>query len=220
MNWSAIGAAIATVMAILPAHASDQAIDRLLSKLPPPQKFVDPASNDPLAKEMSAAIKAHNLGIALDRSRRLAKRYPKSLAAWMANGALAASLHKFSEASAAYHKALSIRADFPPAYVGLGLIDVSQGRFAAGLANFQKITRIAPQLDVGWVGSSVCAEKLGRKRESLEFARRAAAVAPSSVGAWLQLARMESAAGNRQAASNALNRAIQLQRSARRSGKK
>jgi tetratricopeptide (TPR) repeat protein len=208
------GTSIWMALLIAPAHAADEAIDRLISKLPPPQKFVDPAVNDPLAKQITAASKAHNYGLALDLSRRLASRYPKSLEAQMVHGILAMSVRQFREAMDAYHRALSIRPDFPPAYFGLGITNVAQNRFGAALSNFKQITRIAPQLEVGWVGSSVCAERLGRKRDSLEFARRATAVAPSSAGAWFQLAREENLAGNNQAAKAALLRGNQLQRNA------
>src|SRR6267378_5081591 len=106
--------------------AQDPSIDRLLGKLPPPEKFVDPAINDPLAKQMAAAAKAHNLGTALDASRKLAARYPKSLGAQMVHGMLALSLRRFPDASAGYHKALSLRPAFSAAYVGLGVADFSQ----------------------------------------------------------------------------------------------
>jgi tetratricopeptide (TPR) repeat protein len=194
--------------------AQDPSIDRLLSKLPPPEKFVDPAIRDPLAKQMAAAVKAHNFGAALDASRRLADRYRKSLGAQMVHGMFAQSLRRFPEASAAYHRALSIRPDFAVAYVGLGLIEASQQHFQAALSDFQQVTRLAPKADLGWIGASACAEKLGRRQLSLEYARRAAAVAPSSAGAWYQLAREENLSGSKQASANALTRANKLQRSA------
>ena len=200
---------------ICSAQSADEAIDRLINKLPPPQKFVDPAINDPLAKQINPAIKAHNYGVALDLSRKLAARYPKSVGAQMVHGLLAMSLREFREASDAYHKALSIRPDFPFAFVGLGIVNAAQNRFSAALSNFQQVTRTAPQLDVGWVYASVCAEKLGRRRESLEYARRATVAAPSSAGAWLQAAREENLAGNVQAAKAAMARAGQVQREAK-----
>jgi tetratricopeptide (TPR) repeat protein len=192
--------------------AQDPSIDRLLGKLPPPEKFVDPAINDPLAKQIPGAVKAQNFGTALDASRQLAARYPKSLGAQLLHGMLALSLRRFPEASGAYHKALSIRPDFAVAYVGLGLADASQQRFGAARSDFQQVTRLAPKADVGWIGISACAEKLGRRQESLEYARRATAVAPSSSGAWYQLAREEGLSGDKQASANALARANQLQR--------
>ena len=214
MRWLAGGVAVFILLGVLSARAADEAIDRLIGKLPPPQKFIDPAINDPLNKQITAATKAHNFGVALSLSRQLADRYPKSLGAQMLHGMLAASVREFREASDAYHRALSIRPDFTPAHVGLGIIEAAQNRFSAALSDFQKITRVAPQLDVGWIGSSICAEKLGRKQDSLEFARRATSVAPSSVAAWLQLAREEGLADNNQAAKAAIARAKQLQRNA------
>lgn len=194
--------------------AQDPSIDRLLGKLPPPEKFVDPAIRDPLAKQMVAAAKAHNFGTALDASRRLADRYPKSVGAQMIHGIFASLLRRFPEAASAYHKALSIRPDFAAAYLGLGLAEFSQQHFGTALTDFRQVTRLAPKADIGWIGSSACAEKLGRRQESLEDARRAAAVAPSSAGAWYQLAREEGLFGNKQAATNAFARANKLQKNA------
>jgi tetratricopeptide (TPR) repeat protein len=194
--------------------AQDPSIDRLLNKLPAPEKFVDPAINDPLAKQMVAAAKAQNFGAALDASRKLAGRYPKSLGAQMVHGMLAMALRRFPEASAAYHKVLSIRPDFAAAYIGLGVTELFQEQFRAALSDFQQVTRLAPKADIGWTGSSACAEKLGRRQESLEYARRATVVAPSSAAAWYQLAREEGLYGDRQTAANALARANKLQRNA------
>src|SRR5947207_11947489 len=100
--------------------AQDPSIDRLLGKLPPPEKFVDPAISDPLAKQMEAAAKAHNFGIALEASRRLANRYPKSLGAQMVHGMFAVVLRRYPEAASAYHNALAIRPDFAGAHAAMG----------------------------------------------------------------------------------------------------
>ena len=210
------GIALFFAFCISCANAADESIDRLINKLPPPQKFVDPAISDPLAKQIMPALKAHNYGVALELSRKLAARYPKSLGAQMTHGMLAASVREFAEAGKAYKAALSIRPDFPPAYVGLGVISLVKNDYPAALTSFQRVTRAAPNVDIGWIGCSICAEKLGRKRDSLEFARRATAVAPSSVGAWLQAAREENLAGNAQTAKVDLDKANKLRRSASR----
>jgi tetratricopeptide (TPR) repeat protein len=192
------------------ASAADPSIDRLLGKLPAPEKFVDPARNDPLAKQMFAAAKDHNFGIALEASRRLANKYPRSLGAQAYHGLLSVALRRFPEASGAYRKALSIRSDFWPAYIGLALSEAAQNHFREALSNFQRITKIAPKADVGWIGSSACAAKLGMRQDSLAYARRATVVAPASAGAWYQLARAEELIGDKQAAGKALARANRL----------
>jgi tetratricopeptide (TPR) repeat protein len=120
-------------------------------------------------------------------------------------------MRQFAEASAAYRKALVIRPGFPAAYLGIALAEASQSHFRVALSNFQQITHIAPKADIGWIGSSACAEKLGMRAESLQYARHATAVAPSSPGAWYQLAREEGLFGDKQAASKALAHATQLQ---------
>ena len=193
------------------ASAADPSIDRLLGKLPPPEKFVDPARNDPLAKEMFAAAKAHNFGTALEASRRLANKYPRSLGAQAFHGLLAVTTHRFPEAAAAYRKALLIRSDFSPAYVGLALAELAQSHFREAFLNFQRVTKVAPKADIGWIGMSACAERLGWRQDSLAYARRGTVVAPTSAGAWYQLAREEDLFGDLHAASKAIARAHQLQ---------
>ncbi|HSV63210.1 MAG TPA: hypothetical protein VLH83_07665 [Chthoniobacterales bacterium] len=204
---------VSTVLTASFASAADPSIDRLLNKLPSPEKFVDPAENDPLAKQMLAALKARNLGTALDASRRLANKYPKSLGAQTIHGLIALGMRQFPEASAAYRKALAIRSNFSAAYLGIALAEASQSHFRVALSNFQQITRLAPKADIGWIGSSACAEKLGMRQESLNYARRATAVAPASASAWYQLAREEGLFGDKQAAAKALAHANQLQKS-------
>jgi len=213
--WAAMKASILTLILCASiwarvVSAADPSIDRLLGKLPAPEKFVDPARNDPLAQQMFAAAKAQNFGIALDASRRLTKKYPKSLGAHVYHGLLAVALRRFPEGSAAYHKALSIRSDFWPAYIGLGLCEAAQNHFREALSDFQHATKVAPKADVGWIGSSVCAAKLGMRQDSLAYARRATVVAPTSAGAWYQLARAEELSGDKQAAGKALARANRL----------
>ena len=216
MKTSLLLLAVFAGMMVTHARAADPSIDRLLNKLPPPERFVDPAMSDPLTKKIEAAAKAKNFGAALGASRQLAKRHPKSLGAQMVHAMIAMSLRRYPEASAAYRKALSIRPDLAVAYVGLGLSEAAQRHFRVALTHFQKVTRLAPQADIGWIGASACSEGLGRRKESLEYARRATVVAPSSPGAWYQLARQEGIAGNRQASVNALVRATNLQKAAAR----
>lgn len=198
-----------------PASAADPSIDRLLSKLPAPEKFVDPAQNDPLAKQMFAAVKANNFGTALEAARGLTKKYPRSLGAQAFLGLLAIEMRRFPEAATACRKALSIRSDFSPAYTGLALAELGQGRYRPAFSSFQRITKLSPNSDIGWIGMSVCAERLKWGQASLEYARRATVVAPTSAAAWGQLAREEDLFGNAHAASEAIARSHRLQGSKR-----
>jgi len=211
---------LAAVMVTSTFAAKDPSIERLLGKLPAPEKFIDPAINDPLAKQVEAAAKAQKFGVALDASRRLAGRYPKSLGAQMIHGMLALALRRYPEASGAYRKATSLQPDFAAAYLGLAVTEAAQARFRAALPHFQKVTRLAPQAEIGWTGASACAERLGRLKESVQYARQATVVAPSSAGAWYQLAREEGLSGNHPASAKALARARQLDKTTRRSSER
>ena len=210
----------ALLVALGPARlvtAEDASIDKLISKLPPPEKVVkaEPASSDPSAKRIVDAVKGMNFGNAYAMSQKLVARYPQSADAHLLHGQLALLMRRYPEASDAFHKAISIQPNLAFAYVGLALSEASQNHINAALSNFRQITRLYPYTDVGWIGMSACAEKLGRKGDCLEYARRATVVSPSSFTAWLQLSRAEGVSGNRQASANALARANELKRKAK-----
>src|SRR4051794_8171081 len=80
---------LALSLVIVSNAADDPSIDKLIGKLPPVETFVDPLINDPLAKQLLAALKQHNFGIAMETSRRLASKYPKSVAAQFVHAQMA-----------------------------------------------------------------------------------------------------------------------------------
>jgi tetratricopeptide (TPR) repeat protein len=210
---------VAIFVALVPApsgHAQDSSIDKLLKKLPPPDKVVqaDPAAQDPLAKKIIAAVKASNFGNAYAMSQKLAARYPESAGAQSLHGQLALALRHYPQAVNAFQKTISIQPNNAFAYVGLALSEAAQNHVRAAMSGFRQVTRLDPKADVGWIGLSACAEKLGRTGESLDYARRATAVAPASMAAWLQLARAEGISGNQRASANALARANEIRRKA------
>src|SRR5205823_3891422 len=93
-----------TTFAAPDAFAQDPSIDKLLSKLPPPEKLgkppvkraleqPDPAFKDPMGRQISRAIETYNFPQALNLSRKLTERYPRSAASQVLRGALAADLH-------------------------------------------------------------------------------------------------------------------------------
>src|SRR5262245_56881421 len=101
---------------------SDPEIDRLLKKLPPPDKLVqadervirvnDPALRDPLLKQLEAATNAKQAKRALALSRQLVARYPSSAAANYFAGYFAADQKRYAEASNAFRKALAVQPQF------------------------------------------------------------------------------------------------------------
>ena len=200
------------------ARAENSSVDQLIKKLPPPEKVTetDPASRDPMVKQITDAAKSMNFGSAYAISRKLASRYPKSAGAQLIHGQFSLVVRRYSEAGDAFHKAISIQPDFAMGYVGLALSESAQDHVNGAMTNFRQVTKMYPNADIGWIGLSACSEKLGRKGDCLEYARHATSVAPKSFAAWLQLSRAEGISGNKQAAQKALARAKQLQRNAPR----
>ena len=88
------------------------------------------------------------------------------------------------------------------------------------MSDYRQVTRLAPKSEIGWVALSLCNDKMGRKRESLDYARQATSIAPSSALAWYQLSREEGLSGNKQAAEKALARSNELRRNASKGTKR
>lgn len=201
--------------------AEDGSIDRLLKKLPAPEKIVqprDPAENDPLAKKTFDAINAKKYEQALGYSRKLSNAHRESAAAHGLHGWIAFNLKHVDEATSEFQNAIKIQPNYAFAYFELGLCEAAYGRYANALRDFQQLARLDPKAEVAWIASSECAERLGRKRDCLDYARRATNLAPKSVPAWAQLARAENLNGDKSGAQRAWSRAKQLGQSSNQSG--
>jgi tetratricopeptide (TPR) repeat protein len=193
--------------------AEEPAIDRLLNKLPPPEKLVRPrdqAGVDPLVKKTLDAMRANKFNQALDYSRKLTRAHPASADAHGLHGWIAFNLRQVSEASTEFRNAVKAQRDYSFGYFGLGLCEATQTHYANALQNFQQLARLEPKAEVAWIASSGCAEHLGRRRESLDYAKRATVIAPRSAVAWVQLARAEDMNGHKAAAQRAFSRAREL----------
>lgn len=205
-------AAIALVTAAT-AMAEDPAIDRLLKKLPPPEKLVqsgDPVVSDPLTNKTVQAINARNFGQGLDLARQLTHVHPASAVAHGLHGWMAFMLHQYSEAATEFRKSIKLQSNYSFGYFGLGYAEAAQNHYTSALQNFQQLARLEPRTELAWIGSSQCAERLGRHRDSVGYARRATELAPRSALAWLQLARAEDLVGDKAASQRAFSRAREL----------
>ncbi|MEY2527396.1 MAG: anaphase-promoting complex subunit 3 [Verrucomicrobiota bacterium] len=203
-----------TAFTIANASAEDPSIDKLLKKLPPPEKIitsqVDPAMKDPMVQQINNAAKAYNFGQALDLSRKLAQRYPRSAGAQALHGLLSLALRRYDEATDSFRKSVAVQPNFAFGYFGIGFIEFMRGRFAAALPQFRKSVQLAPNAGINLTFMSACADKLGHKQESLDYARRGAAASPSEAVTWFQLAHAESVLGHKKEAAAALKRGQQL----------
>lgn len=212
---------LATLGPRMASAQEDPSIDRLLKKLPPPEKLVkpsvarainqpDPALRDPLVQQIAAASQANNNARALDLSRKLSAKHPKSAGAKCLQGILAFVAGQNREAAIAFRQAAAARPDFSMPHLGLAAIEVRQGRWGASLPHLRVLVRLEPKYAFGWMALSESALRSGNKQEGVEAARRCTAVAPSAPDAWLQLARAERAAGNAQGTLAALSRGAEV----------
>ena len=211
---------LATLIAPM-ASAQDPSIERLLKKLPPPEKLVkpsvaraidqpDPALRDPLVSQIASAAQSNNLGRALELARKLSAKHPKSAGAECLRGMLALIARQYGEATTAFRSSTSIQPGFALSHFGLAGVAVAQGRYGAAVPHLRTLTRLEPKYFFGWMALSECAIRSGHKQEGVETARRATALAPSAPDAWLQLARAENARGNAEASLIALNRGAEV----------
>lgn len=203
------------------AHAQEPSIDRLLAKLPPPEKFKrppleraleqeDPALDDPMVNNIASAARSGSYKRAMDATRKLIARHPHSPGAYCLMGALAFLARQYGEASANFRRALAERPRYSLAYYGLAAVELDQNHFAAAIPPLQQFVNLEPQNTNAWLILCDCAHHLGRKEDSANYARRATATAPSSAITWLHLARAERALGHAQQTIAAVARAADL----------
>jgi tetratricopeptide (TPR) repeat protein len=201
--------------------ATDSEIDRLLKKLPPPEKLVrvnenalrptDPALRDPLVNQINAATKARQSKRALELARQLAARYPSSAAANYYAGYFASEINQNAEASAAFRRAIALQPKLVLCHLSLSFVEWRQGHYRLALKHTREVTKLEPRAAAGWAIRSMCAETTGDWQESAMAARRLVALEPRQTAAWVRLALAERNLGNYDAAVNAMNRAIAVQ---------
>ncbi|MEN3369257.1 MAG: hypothetical protein V7609_1400 [Verrucomicrobiota bacterium] len=217
----AIASFALVTLSISAVRAQDPSIDKLLKKLPPPEKLVkptverairqpDPALRDSIAGQVFSAAQSNNSARALDLSRKLSAKYPKSAASECLRGIVALTFRQYGEATSAFHHAIALYPNYSLAHFGLAATEVFQNHYAAAIPPLKALTRLEPQYGFGWLALSDCALRCGRKQESLEYALRATKVAPSAGSAWLQLARAENASGHAEATLQALTRGAEV----------
>jgi tetratricopeptide (TPR) repeat protein len=209
------------LLIVSPANAQDASIDRLLSKLPPPEKIAkpnlqkalqqnDPAEKDPLVKQIIKAELTRNFPRALGYSRTLVQRYPRSAGAQCLRGSIALALRQYGEASAALRASIALRPNLALAHYLLALMEGRQGHYAAAIPHLERVKQIEPKAAVTYYALSDCLLRIGRNEEGLTYAKRAAELAPSNVFMWIQLAKAERALGHKEATLGAMTKAAEV----------
>jgi tetratricopeptide (TPR) repeat protein len=206
---------------ILPAQ--DPSIDKLLNKLPPPEKFKRPpleraleqrdlALNDPLVNEIVAVAERGSYKRAMELSSKLMVRYPRSPGPYCLMGMAAFWARQYGEAVSNFRRALVERPHYTFAFFGLAAVELEQKHFGAAIPPLQHFVEMEPDSTDGWLTLSDCALQIGRKQDAANYARRATVVSPSSPITWLHLARAERALGHAQQTIAAVAQAANLTR--------
>lgn len=204
---------------------SDPEIDRLIKKLPAPEKLVKPdervfrmtdaAMRDPLLKEIAQASRAKQFKRGMELTRQLSARYPASASAHAMHGLYAEALHHDDEAIAAFRKAVALQPKFTLCHFGIAAAEYKRGHYAAALPHIRRVTELEPQAASGWAVRSMCAQAVGQRQEGLTAAQRLITLAPQQPAAWVRLAEAQRSVGNYAEASRALNRAVHIARAAK-----
>jgi tetratricopeptide (TPR) repeat protein len=147
--WSLVLAAGSAVA------AEDASIDRLLKKLPPPEKIVKPsrpqarqqtdlALKDPLLTYAIAAAMTRNWSQARSYSRKLSERYPHSEVAAIMWGNCAYHVRYYAEAAGAFRKALALGPHNAYTWMDLAITENAMGHAGAALDAMIKAAQFSP----------------------------------------------------------------------------
>lgn len=128
----------------------DASIDRLLKKLPPPEKLVkhaaaqDPALKDPLLTHAITSAIMRDWSQALLYSRKLSERYPHSAIAALVWGNIAYRMRYYAEAAGAFRKAIATAPRDAYTWMDLAVTENARGNIGAALDAMVKAAQIAP----------------------------------------------------------------------------
>lgn len=136
--------------------AEDASIDRLLKKLPPPEKLVKPSApqaqqrTDPVLQDELfiggfVAAKMGNSSQARFYFRKLAEKYPQSETALILWGEFAYRLRYYDEATAVFQKALALAPNDAYAWMELVKVENSMGHIGAALNAMAKAAELSPK---------------------------------------------------------------------------
>ena len=135
--------------------AEDASIERLLGKLPPPEKIVkpsaprsaqqkDPALQDPLFVQIFALAGLGNFSEGRLYSRKLADKYPRSEAALILWGEFAYRLRFYDEAAGVFRRATVLAPHNAYAWLELAKADNALGQIGTALNAMAKAAEISP----------------------------------------------------------------------------
>jgi Flp pilus assembly protein TadD len=136
--------------------AEDASIDRLLSKLPPPEKLIkpsapqrteqkDPALQDPLFVQIFALAGLGNLSEGRLYSRKLSEKYPRSEAALILWGEFAYRLRYYDEAGGVFRRATAVAPHDDYAWLELAKAENALGHIGTALNAMSKAAEISPK---------------------------------------------------------------------------
>jgi tetratricopeptide (TPR) repeat protein len=136
--------------------AEDASIDRLLGKLPPPEKLVkpsapqarqrtDPVLEDPLFISAFTAAYLRDVSQARFYFHKLSEKYPQSEIALILRGDFAYRLHYYDEATAAFRQAVALAPNDAYAWMELVKAENSKGHIGAALNAMAKAAEISPK---------------------------------------------------------------------------
>ena len=202
-------------------NAQAPSIDKLLSKLPPPEKFKRPpleralgqedlALKDPLVNEIDSVARNGSYKRAMEITGKLIARYPHNPGPYCVMGLLAFWARQYGEATSNFRRALVERPHYSFAFFGLAVVELEQKHFAAAIPPLKSFVEFEPESTDAWLTLSDCALEIGQKQESANYARRAIAASPSSAVTWLHLARAERALGRAEQTIAAVAQAANL----------
>jgi tetratricopeptide (TPR) repeat protein len=133
----------------------DASIDRLLKKLPPPEKIVrpsarkeakaaDPALKDPLLTYTVAAAMMRDWAQARFYSLKLSQKYPHSEVAALLWGNCAYRIRYYAEAAGAFRKALGLAPRDAYTWMDLAIAENAMGHLGTALDAMTKAAQLSP----------------------------------------------------------------------------
>lgn len=117
-------------------------------------------------------------------------------------------LGEWQRAEPLFHRALQMSPRSPEALKGLAILLANRGQMDRALAFFVELARLHPQSAANLHNVGIALNRLERYAQAVGWFERALSIAPGFADAWTGLAAARDGLGERQAAREAINRAL------------
>ena len=144
--------------------------NRITTTQDPPQEIINQLFN---------LYKQGQFSLAVEQAQILTKQYPDNFMFWNILGASAAQVDMTDEAITAFKKVISIKPEYPDAYINMGLLLHNQGNSEKAVELLKKAVLLQPDHEIAYNNLGLSLQGITKLDEAIEAYKKAISLKPN-----------------------------------------